>query len=141
MTAKEIKFGTDARAKMLRGVDLLADTVKATLGPKGRNVVLGKAYGAPKITKDGVSSWGTANSCSTAYSILGLLASGVDIDKEYLDEEGHTLVENLLAFEENGKFSWELGGVLDEDFSTSQGFLALVAYKLYKENNNKVETF
>ncbi|MDY6408077.1 MAG: chaperonin GroEL [Pseudomonadota bacterium] len=55
MTAKEIKFGTDARTKMLRGVDLLADTVKATLGPKGRNVVLGKAYGAPKITKDGVS--------------------------------------------------------------------------------------
>jgi len=55
MSAKEIKFGTDARTKMLRGVDLLADTVKATLGPKGRNVVLGKAYGAPKITKDGVS--------------------------------------------------------------------------------------
>lgn len=93
------------------------------------------------ITKDGISSWGTANACSTAYSILGLLASGVDIDKEYLDEEGHTLVENLLAFEENGKFSWELGGVIDEDFSTSQGFLALVAYKLYKENNNKVEIF
>ena len=55
MTAKEIKFGTDARTKMLRGVDLLADTVKVTLGPKGRNVVLGKAYGAPRITKDGVS--------------------------------------------------------------------------------------
>ena len=55
MTAKEIKFGADARTKMLRGVDLLADTVKVTLGPKGRNVVLGKSYGAPKITKDGVS--------------------------------------------------------------------------------------
>ncbi|MBE6456187.1 MAG: chaperonin GroEL [Alphaproteobacteria bacterium] len=55
MTAKDIKFGTDARSKMLRGVDLLADTVKVTLGPKGRNVVLGKSYGAPKITKDGVS--------------------------------------------------------------------------------------
>jgi len=55
MTAKEIKFGSDARTKMLRGVDLLADTVKVTLGPKGRNVVLNKAYGAPKITKDGVS--------------------------------------------------------------------------------------
>lgn len=55
MSAKEIKFGTDARSKMLRGVDILADTVKVTLGPKGRNVVLGKAYGAPKITKDGVS--------------------------------------------------------------------------------------
>ena len=55
MTAKEIKFGTDAREKMLRGVDLLANTVKVTLGPKGRNVVLGKSYGAPRITKDGVS--------------------------------------------------------------------------------------
>ncbi len=53
--AKDIKFGTDARTRMLRGVDLLADTVKVTLGPKGRNVVLGKSYGAPKITKDGVS--------------------------------------------------------------------------------------
>ena len=55
MTAKEIKFGTDARSKMLKGVDMLADTVKVTLGPKGRNVVLNKQYGAPKITKDGVS--------------------------------------------------------------------------------------
>lgn len=55
MTAKEIKFGADARARMLRGVDILADTVKVTLGPKGRNVVLGKTYGAPRITKDGVS--------------------------------------------------------------------------------------
>ncbi len=55
MSAKEIKFGVDARAKMLKGVDLLADTVKVTLGPKGRNVVLSKQYGAPKITKDGVS--------------------------------------------------------------------------------------
>ena len=55
MSAKEIKFGVDAREKMLKGVDLLADTVKVTLGPKGRNVVLSKQYGAPKITKDGVS--------------------------------------------------------------------------------------
>ncbi len=55
MTAKEIKFGVTAREKMLKGVDLLADTVKVTLGPKGRNVVLNKAYGAPRITKDGVS--------------------------------------------------------------------------------------
>ena len=55
MSAKEIMFGVDARAKMLRGVDTLADTVKVTLGPKGRNVVLSKQYGAPKITKDGVS--------------------------------------------------------------------------------------
>ncbi len=55
MSAKEIMFGTDARAKMLKGVEILAKAVKVTLGPKGRNVVLDKSYGAPKITKDGVS--------------------------------------------------------------------------------------
>lgn len=55
MAAKEVKFGTDAREKMLRGVDLLANAVKVTLGPKGRNVVLDKSFGAPRITKDGVS--------------------------------------------------------------------------------------
>ena len=55
MSAKEVKFGTDARARLLRGVDILADAVKVTLGPKGRNVVLDKAYGAPRITKDGVT--------------------------------------------------------------------------------------
>jgi len=53
--AKEIKFGTEARAKMLEGVDLLANAVKVTLGPKGRNVVLDKSFGAPRVTKDGVS--------------------------------------------------------------------------------------
>lgn len=55
MAAKDIEFGTDARAKMLKGVQILAKTVKVTLGPKGRNVILDKSYGAPKITKDGVS--------------------------------------------------------------------------------------
>ena len=55
MAAKEVKFGVDARARMLRGVDILADAVKVTLGPKGRNVVLDKSFGAPRITKDGVS--------------------------------------------------------------------------------------
>ena len=55
MAVKEIKFGSDARAKMLKGVEILAKTVKVTLGPKGRNVILDKSYGAPKITKDGVS--------------------------------------------------------------------------------------
>ncbi len=55
MSAKDIKFGSDARAKMLKGVETLAKAVKVTLGPKGRNVVLDKSYGAPKITKDGVS--------------------------------------------------------------------------------------
>ena len=55
MAAKQVKFGDDARKRMLKGVNILADAVKATLGPKGRNVVLEKSFGAPTITKDGVS--------------------------------------------------------------------------------------
>ena len=55
MAAKEIKFGRTARDKMLRGVDILADAVKVTLGPKGRNVIIDKSFGAPRITKDGVT--------------------------------------------------------------------------------------
>ena len=55
MVAKEIKFGSDAREHMLNGIDILANAVKATLGPKGRNVLLDKSYGAPRITKDGVT--------------------------------------------------------------------------------------
>jgi len=55
MPAKDVKFGSDARTRLLRGVDILADAVKVTLGPKGRNVVLDKSYGVPRITKDGVT--------------------------------------------------------------------------------------
>jgi chaperonin GroEL len=55
MAAKDVKFGAGARERMLRGVDILADAVKVTLGPKGRNVVIDKSFGAPRITKDGVT--------------------------------------------------------------------------------------
>jgi chaperonin GroEL len=55
MAAKDVKFGADARTRMLRGVDILADAVKVTLGPKGRNVVIDKSFGAPRTTKDGVT--------------------------------------------------------------------------------------
>src|SRR5881628_806910 len=55
MAAKEVRFSTDARDRMLRGVEILSNAVKITLGPKGRNVVLEKSYGAPRITKDGVT--------------------------------------------------------------------------------------
>ena len=55
MSAKEVKFSQDARERMLHGVDVLANAVKVTLGPKGRNVVLEKSFGAPRITKDGVT--------------------------------------------------------------------------------------
>ena len=55
MAAKDVRFAGDARDRMLRGVDILANAVKVTLGPKGRNVVLDKSFGAPRITKDGVT--------------------------------------------------------------------------------------
>ena len=55
MTAKDVKFGDDARTRMVHGVNVLANAVKVTLGPKGRNVVLDKSFGAPTVTKDGVS--------------------------------------------------------------------------------------
>ncbi len=55
MSAKEVKFGVDARDRMLRGVDILNNAVKVTLGPKGRNVLLDKSFGAPRVTKDGVT--------------------------------------------------------------------------------------
>jgi chaperonin GroEL len=55
MPAKEVRFGTEGREKLLRGVDILSDAVKVTLGPKGRNVVLDKSFGPPRISKDGVT--------------------------------------------------------------------------------------
>ena len=55
MAAKEVRFSTDARDRMLRGVDTLANAVRITLGPKGRNVIIDKSYGAPRTTKDGVT--------------------------------------------------------------------------------------
>ena len=55
MAAKDVRFSGDARDRMLRGVDILANAVKVTLGPKGRNVVIDKSFGAPRITKDGVT--------------------------------------------------------------------------------------
>src|SRR5437762_2645347 len=55
MAAKDVKFSRDARERIMRGVDILANAVKVTLGPKGRNVVLDKSFGAPRITKDGVT--------------------------------------------------------------------------------------
>jgi chaperonin GroEL len=56
MAAKEVKFSVDARDSMLRGIDILAHAVCVTLGPKGRNVVLDKSFGAPRVTKDGVTA-------------------------------------------------------------------------------------
>ena len=55
MASKEVRFGADARTRLIKGVDILADAVKVTLGPKGRNVVIDRSFGAPRITKDGVT--------------------------------------------------------------------------------------
>src|SRR6202453_5311024 len=55
MPAKDVRFGGDARQRMMRGVDMLAEAVKVTLGPKGRNVLIDKSYGSPRMTKDGIS--------------------------------------------------------------------------------------
>ena len=55
MSAKDVRFSSDARERLLRGVEILNNAVKVTLGPKGRNVILDKSYGAPRITKDGVT--------------------------------------------------------------------------------------
>ena len=55
MASKDVKFGSDARTRMMEGVDTLANAVKVTLGPKGRNVLIDKSFGAPLVTKDGVT--------------------------------------------------------------------------------------
>src|SRR6202521_3223506 len=68
MAAKDVRFGPDARDRLLRGVDTLANAVKVTLGPKGRNVVIDKSFGAPRITKDGVT---VANEIEDKFENMG----------------------------------------------------------------------
>jgi chaperonin GroEL len=87
MTARNVTFGSDARESLLRGVDLLADAVKVTLGPKGRNVLLDKSFGAPRITKDGIA-------LQNAASVAGLLTTTEAMVSEQLgtsddDRRGH----------------------------------------------------
>ena len=77
--AKIVKFDADARAAMLKGVDILANTVKTTLGPKGRNVVIDKSYGAPRTTKDGVT-----------------VAKEIDLEDKF-ENMGAQMVKKLLA--------------------------------------------
>src|SRR5438128_2670190 len=80
MAAKEVKFSVDARDKMLRGVDILNNAVKVTLGPKGRNVVLDKSFGAPRITKDGVITVEEAKSLETELDVV----EGMQFDRGYI---------------------------------------------------------
>src|SRR5437764_1437236 len=80
MSAKEVKFGVDARDRMLRGVEILNNAVKVTLGPKGRNVVLDKSFGAPRITKDGVITVEEAKSLETELDVV----EGMQFDRGYI---------------------------------------------------------
>ena len=81
MAAKDVKFSTDARDKMVRGVNILANAVKVTLGPKGRNVVIEKSFGAPRSTKDGVSVAKEIESsvvaASTASELIAICRPGI----------------------------------------------------------------
>src|SRR5438445_255275 len=93
MAAKDVKFSGDARDRMLRGVDVLANAVKVTLGPKGRNVVIEKSFGAPRITKDGVITVEENKSLDTEVDIV----EGMKFDRGYLSPYFITNAEKMTA--------------------------------------------
>src|SRR5437899_1538724 len=104
MSAKEVRFSVDARERMLRGVDILANTVKVTLGPKGRNVVLDKSFGAPRIAKamqkvgnEGVITVEEAKSLETELDVV----EGMQFDRGYLSPYFVTNAEKMTAELEN----------------------------------------
>src|SRR5438094_2960564 len=92
MAAKELRFNGDARDRMLRGIDILANAVKVTLGPKGRNVLLNKSYGAPRITKDGMTVE-EAKSLETELDVV----EGMQFDRGYLSPYFVTNAEKMVA--------------------------------------------
>src|SRR5919108_83514 len=93
MAAKDVKFNIDARDRMLRGVDILANAVKVTLGPKGRNVVLDKSFGAPRITKEGVITVEEAKGLDTELDVV----EGMQFDRGYLSPYFITNAEKMIA--------------------------------------------
>jgi chaperonin GroEL len=97
MAAKDVKFSFDAREKMLRGVDILADAVKVTLGPKGRNVVLEREFGAPRITKDGVTVAKEIELSDTFENMGAQMVREVAIRTSYLAGDGTTTATVLAA--------------------------------------------
>src|SRR5918993_1288332 len=117
MAAKDVKFSRDARERILRGVDILADAVKVTLGPKGRNVVIDKSFGAPRITKDDVAGDGTTTATVLAQSIVreGMksVAAGMNpMDlKRGIDIAVSKVVEDLKGRSKNVSGSQEIAQV------------------------------
>jgi len=104
MAAKDVKFGSDARTKMLRGVNVLADAVKVTLGPKGRNVVLDKSFGSPVITKDGVS---VAREIELEDRFENMGAQMVkEVASKANDAAGDGLKSGCSGYEPNGPETW-----------------------------------
>ena len=114
MSAKEVKFGVDARDRMLRGVDILSNAVKVTLGPKGRNVVLDKSFGAPRITKDGVT-----------------VAKEIELDDKF-ENMGAQMVREVARLEIEGN---ELAALIAGSRS-HRGDLALLRLLLYSIGND-----
>ena len=105
--AKIVKFDAEARAAMIRGVNILADTVKVTLGPKGRNVVMDKSYGAPRITKDGVS---VAKEIDLEDKFENMGAANGDF---FLDVKNPKLYKKVRKFYENNGVTFS-GDPLDD---------------------------
>jgi len=93
------------------------------------------------ISDNGIVSFERANACSTSYSVLGLLATGININKEYLSENGNNLIQNLLSYESNSLFKNYLDEDVDLEFATPQAFLALACYKVFCKTSQRVEIF
>ena len=106
MSAKEVRFSTDARDRMLKGINTLANAVKITLGPKGRNVILDKSWGAPRITKDGVT---VAKEIELDPLPLDAVAAFRDKLPERLDQDAG---DALRAISETGELDEEVRATL-----------------------------
>ena len=94
--AKEIKYGSEARAALGAGVDKLANTVRVTLGPKGRNVVLDKSYGAPLITNDGEAAFSGGASATITGNMLTTSGSTIESDKKLFSGMGRDVTPEYM---------------------------------------------